>query len=157
MNTINSSPYLRTTREIPEEIHQLSVEVNKAYVDIANAVNNRTIGLFPTTRSAFTGERWFINNNQPQQSIRQVYSFGAIAAGAALNIPYQTQGNVQFSRIYGTCITGLPDFRPIPYASVAANANIDLRVTATNIVIAVGTASPNITSGLIILEWLSAT
>jgi hypothetical protein len=155
-NVVNQVAYLRTSREFPEEIHQLSVEVNKTYVDTANAVNARTIGIFPTVRPAITGESWFLNN-QRQQTLRQVYPFGAIAAGASLSIHYQTEGVAQFSRIYGTCKTALPDSRPIPYASVAANSNIDLRVdtAAGNIVISIGASSPNILSGLIVLEWLS--
>ena len=51
-NLINQVAYLRTSREFPEELHQLTVEINKTYVDIANAVNARVIGLFPTNRPA---------------------------------------------------------------------------------------------------------
>lgn len=154
VNIVNQVPYLRTSRLFPEELGQLCVEVNRSYIDIASAVNNRTIGLFPQTNPAITGEKWFITNLM-QQTFRQVYPFGAIAAGATLNIPYKTYGFSQFSKIYGTCITDLPDYRPIPYASVAANANIDIRVTATDIVISVGAASPNLVSGLVVIEWLS--
>lgn len=153
---VNQIAYLRTTREFPEEIHQLTVEVNRSYVDIANAVNARTIGIFPKNRPAITGESWFLTN-QRQQTLRQVYTFGPIAPGAILTIPYIVNGFIQFTRIYGTCLTALPDARPIPYASVAANANIDLRVDTVNflIVIANGAAAPAINSGIIILEWLS--
>ena len=154
-NLNSQSNFLRTTREFPEDPERLTLELDKSYVDIANAVNVRTIGLFPVNRSIVTGESFFLNKNQRQQTLRQVYTFGAISAGTSKLIPYMTSGFFQFTRIYGTCITAQPDYRPIPYASVAANANIDLRVTATDIVVAVGAASPNITSGIIILEWLS--
>lgn len=153
-NIVNQVSYLRTSREFPEDLHQLSVEVNKTYVDIANCVNSRTIGLFPMNRAAVTGESWYLSGNRRQQTLRQVYPFGIIAAGGILNIPYKLQGFSQFSRIYGTCITST-DFRPIPYASLVVNSNIDIRVTTTNIVIAVGAASPALVSGIIILEWLS--
>jgi len=153
-NIVNQMPYLRTSRLFPEDLGQLCVEVNRSYIDVASAVNNRIIGIFPQTNSAITGESWFISNLR-QQTFRQVYIFGAIAAGATLNIPYTIRGFNQFSRIFGTCITATTDYRPLPYASVAANANIDVRVTTTNIVISVGAASPNLVSGLIVLEWLS--
>ena len=154
-NVVNQTPYLRTTREFPEDIHQLNVEINKSYVDIANCVNNRTISLFPTSRPAITGENFFLSKNQRQQTLRQVYPFGAIATGTSISINHNIQNIVQFSAIYGTCITSLPDYRPIPYASVAANGNIDLRVTSTQIIINNGAGAQNITSGIIILEWIS--
>lgn len=157
-NNSNQVPFLRTSREFPEEdIHQLTVEIDRAYLDISNAVNARTIGIFTVNRSSVTGESWFLSSNRRQQSQREVYPFGAIAPGGSLSIPYKTNGFDQFSRIYGTCLTGQPDARPIPYASVSANANIDLRIDTVNlnIIIANGAASPAIVSGLIILEWLS--
>ena len=157
-NIISRSPFLRTSREYPEDLHQLSLEMNKSYVDIAIAVNNRTIGIFPVNFPILTGESWFLSNNQKQDTLRQVYTFGAITAGGPpLTIPYTINGLFDFSRIFGTCKTSQPDSRPIPYASVAANGNIDLRVDTVNnnIVIAVGAGSPNIISGRVVLEWLS--
>lgn len=154
-NIVNTMPYLRTSREYPyEDAHQLSVEVNKTYVDVANAVNQRTIGLFPVNNPAITGESFYLTN-QRQQTLRQVYPFGAITAGSTLNIPINVKGVTQYSRIYGTCITSVPDNRPIPYASVVANGNIDLSVTTSNIVIVAGSGGPNIVSGIIILEWIT--
>lgn len=156
-NIINQVAFIRTSREFPEELHQLAQEVNKCYVDIANALNNRTIGFYPINRPALTGNSYFLNNNQRFLSFRQVYQFNAITAGTTLTIPYTNQGFSQFTAIYGTCLTDLPDARPIPYASVTINANIDLRVDTVgfNIVISVGAASPNIKSGLIVLEWVA--
>lgn len=147
--------FLRTSREFPSNLENLTLELDKSYVDIANAVNVRTIGVFPINRPTVTGESFFLVSNQRQQSLRQVFKIGAIAPGATLTTPYSINGFSQFSRIYGTCITNVPDNRPIPYASVTANANIELRVTSTNIIVSVGAASPAITSGIIVLEWIS--
>lgn len=156
MNVVNQVAFLRTSREYPEDLHQLTVEVNKSYVDIAGAVNVRTIGLFPAVRPAITGESWFLIS-QREQTLRQVYTFGVIAAGGTLTIPYTLNGFTQFTRIYGTCLTTVPDARPIPFASVTANANIELRVDIVNflIIIVNGAAAPQINSGLVVLEWLS--
>lgn len=157
-NIVNRDPYLRTTREFPEELHQLSIECNRAYRDTASCMNDRTIGIYPTGNPAVSGDQYFISGgNTKQQSLRQVFPFSAIAAGTNLSLPYKIAGGfTQFVRIYGTCKTALPDNRPIPYASVAANSNIDLRVDPSNIIISNGAAAPAITSGLIVLEWLSA-
>ena len=61
-NIVNQMPYLRTSRLFPEDLGQLCVEVNRSYIDVASAVNNRIIGIFPQTNSAITGESWFISN-----------------------------------------------------------------------------------------------
>jgi hypothetical protein len=160
LNVVNQVAYLRTSREFPEEIHQLAVEDNKAYVDIALAVNNRIIGIFPINRPAITGESWFLTTNR-QQTLRQVYSFGAIAAGTELDIPHGITNFVQFTRIYGTVITVVPDYRPLPYVDpITLTTGIGLLVGTVAgvgvIRIIVGATSPNITSGTVVLEWLSA-
>lgn len=151
----NPVPYLRTSRNFPEDLRQLSIESNRSYIDIASAVNARTIGLFPTTIAVITGDSYYLSNNSRQQSLREVYVGTTITAGTSHSVPHGIQSLTQFSRIYGTCVTSLPDYRPLPYASTAANTNIDLRVDSTNIIISVGAGSPNITSFMIVLEWIS--
>ena len=152
-------PYLRTSRKFPEDITQMSLEMNRAYVDIANAVNNRTISIFPSTRSVVTGESWFYNKDQKQQTLRQVYPFGAIAAGAELDIPHNITNFVQFTKIYGTVITNVPDYRPLPYVDVT-NVNLGMSILVGTvggigqIRIIVGAAAPPVVSGIAILEWL---
>jgi len=158
-NNLTQVSYLRSSREFPEDIHLLSVQISKSYIDIANAVNLRTIGVFPKNTFVLTGESWFLTSSR-QQSLRQIYTFSTINPGVPISIPYRTDGLTQFSRIYGTCITAVPDYRPIPFASVTANANIEIKVVPTsnttgNIVITSGAASPVINSGLAIIEWLS--
>jgi len=154
-NVINNAPYLRTSREFPLDAQSLAQETNKSYVDIAAAVNNRTISLFPTARPAITGESYFFPNTNRQQSFRQVYILGAVAAGATVTVNHNIVNLNQFTRIYGTCITDQPDYRPIPYASVVATANIDLRVDSTYYYVSVGADSPDIVSGLIVLEYFA--
>jgi hypothetical protein len=151
-NVINNSPYLRTSREYPQDdLHQLSVEVNKSYVDIALAVNNRTIGLFPVGRPAINGEAWFITS-QKQQGLRQVYTISG-TGNVAHNI---NAANIYaFTRIYGTFTDGTIWY-PLPYVDVAnANNQINITVTSTNIVITAGGGSPpSIVSGFVVLEWI---
>jgi hypothetical protein len=155
-DVINQVPYIQTSRNFPEQARQLTVEITRAYIDIAIAVNKRTIGIFPTSKPAITGESWFVDDNRQRQTLREVYTFLAIAPGGSLSIRHNiSTGTYEFTRIYGTCKTALPDNRPIPYASIAANSNIDLRVDATNIIISNGAAAPAIVSGIIVLEWMS--
>ncbi len=151
-NVINSVAYLRTSREFPEELHQLTVEINKAYVDTANNVNARTIGLFPTNRPAINGESYFITNNQRQQGFRQIYPFtaaGNIAHGLNFN------SISQFTKPSGTFTDGTNYYGAIYASNTAIAGQISFYITPTNIVVLSGAGAPGISSGLIILEWIS--
>jgi hypothetical protein len=152
-------PYLPTSRQFPvNNLPILEPELVKSYIEIAQAVNGRTIGVFENIQIV-TGERWYAsdptNALNKRQTYRKAFPVGAIAKNTTLQIPHGITGIVAFTRIYGTCITDLPDFRPIPYASIAGmTATIDLRVDTTTIYIAVGSGSPNVLSGNIVLEYL---
>lgn len=154
MNIVNRDSYLRTSRNFPFEPQALSVEINRSYVDIANAVNAKIIGIFPVNISSVTGETWYLNGSaQKQQTLRQVYTF--TSAG---NIPHGLNlaqlSNI--TRIYGTTYDGT-NYYPLPYVdATAANNQISVKVTGANIVVTAGGGSPpSISSGLIVLEWLS--
>lgn len=157
-NVINQIPYLRTSRNFPEDLHQLTVEVNKSYVDIANAVNQRIIALFPANRPAITGESWFVNRNQRQETFRQVYPFTAVV-GVVAPIPHGiTFEDISgFTRIYGTVVDTIPVWYPLPYVDVVNVTNqISITVDATNINVTQGAGAPfTIVSGYVVLEWLS--
>lgn len=152
-NVINNVAFLRTSREYPEDLRQLTVEVNKSYVDIANAVNSRTIGLFPTTRPAITGDTWFLTGNQRQQTLRQVYTFTSTASinhGITNVIPGQfidcygsyTDGTNTMGILFGNSGGTIPN-------------NISFYVTATQIVFQVDAGAATLTSGTVVLTWLS--
>jgi hypothetical protein len=150
-NFSQTAPFLRTSREFPEEIQPLTVEINKSYIDIANNVNARVIGLFVKGKQTITGESWFVTSAR-RQTVRQIYTF----TGAG-NIPHgiNLSAIVGFVRIYGTFTDGTNWF-PLPYPNqVAANNQVGIYVDPTNIVItAGGGAPPTITSGYVVLEWL---
>ena len=148
------SPFLRVQRNFPVDSQPLSVEINKSYVDIANAVNNRTIGLFPFNKSISNGETWLLSgSSEKQQALRQAYSF----TGSG-NIPHGLNlSNISsFVRIFGTFTDGSVWY-PLPYVdSIAANNQVSVKVNSTNIVITAGGGSPpTITRGIVVLEWLS--
>lgn len=151
-NVINQVPYLRTSRNFPTEIGQLTVEINKAYVDIANAVNNRTISIFPTIFPAVNGESWFLTANQRQQALRQVYSFTSTTS-----IPHHIQvlDPSQFVRGFGSYTDGSLSYGLIFGSNTPIAGQISFYITSTNIVFLSGAGAPSVTKGIVVLEWLS--
>jgi hypothetical protein len=158
-NVTNQVAFLRTSRNFPEDIKQLTVEINRAYVDTANKVNSRTIGLFTQNVASINGEEWFVNaTNQKQQGFRRVYPFGASPTTIAhgLNIPPYQFSTLKFVRIFGTFTDGT-NWYPLPYVdSTAANNQVSLFVDPINInIVSGGGTPPSISSGTVVLEWLS--
>ena len=151
---INRGSFIREQRLFPQEPQALSVEIDRMYVDVAAKLNDKTIGLFAQNSSVISGERWQING-QIYQGFRQFYSL----TGAG-NLPHGlTISNLYaFTKIYGTFTDG-SIWYPLPYVdATAANNQISLTVTSTNIVITAGGGSPpSISSGFVVLEWLTVT
>lgn len=157
-NVFTQVPFLRTSRSFPQEAQPLSVELNKSYLDIANAVNRRIIGIYPTNNPAVTGESWFVNSqqNQPtlkQQSLREVYPFSA-AGNIAHGLNWNSVSFVS-PNSYGTFTDGTNWYGAIYAGSTAIAGQISFYVTSVNIVVVAGAGAPAITSGYINLEWLS--
>lgn len=152
-NVTNQVSYLRTSRQFPEDLRQLTIEITKTYIDLANAINNRVISIFSKNVPSITGENWFITN-QRQQGFRQIYTF--TSAGSIPHFINFT--NVfAFVKIYGTFTNGT-NWYPLPYVDVtAANNQVNIIVTPTNIVITGGSGGgqPTITSGFVVLEWIT--
>jgi hypothetical protein len=158
-SVINKAPYLRTSREFPEEIKDLTQEISKTYIEIAGAVNNRVIGIYPSNRPAITGKVYYLTPGRTNKSLRQVYRFTNVPPAALpnpLSIPHGIKFAyvAQFAIIMGTAFDGT-NYYPLPYVDVVAATNqISVMLTPVSIVITVGAGAPVITSGIIILEWL---
>jgi hypothetical protein len=152
MNIINQMPFLRTSREFPTDLAILCDQVQKAYVDTANCMNQRIIGLFPTLRPAITGQSFFLAQNIRRQLLVQVYEFTSTAA-IPHNITDVEAG--QFIRCEGSYADGTNTYGLFFASSVAIAGQITFYVTATQIVFSVGAGAPALTSGKIILQWLT--
>ncbi len=150
-NVVNQVAFLRTTRDFPEELVQLSKECDKAYLDTANAVNSRIIGLFPTNRPAITGESWFLFGNRRQQSFRRVYN---ITSYAAFNHEIDVTDISTFTEIRAIGFDGVSNYFPIPFYNLGT-MGVGIYVTPTQVQFITGAGSPNLTRGFVLLEWLS--
>ena len=148
---LNKSPYLRETRDFPEESHALSVELNKMYNDVALAVNQRTISQFAVDQHIITGEAWFLNNRK-QQTIRQVYSFTSTSA-ITHNINFKSITNI--TKMYGTYTDGSNWYGLIPGSTTGITDQIVFYLDSTKINFVSAGTPPTLSSGTIVLEWLS--
>ena len=150
-------PYLTTTTWFPEDFESFRRKFVDIYRNIANCNNARQLGLFYQIETQAT-EKWFdlTDSQKTRASFRTVYSYTTpIAAGGVVNIPHNIAQVTTFTHIYGTCVTNVPDYRPLPFVSItAANAGIQVLCTPTNIVITNGAAAPQINSLIVILEYL---
>jgi len=160
-HVVNQMAFLQTSRNFPEDISDLTEEINKAYIDIANAVNNRTISIFPTNRPAINGESWFVDRNRSQKGLRQVYPFTAAtlaASGGVIAHGINFDEVFAFTRIYGTFTDGT-NWYPLPFVAIVGGvaSQIGLAVDPTNIEIneGGGGSQPTVVSGYVVLEWIS--
>lgn len=146
----NRTPFLREQRSFPQESQPLSVEIDRAYTDIAQAVNSRVLGIFAVGSQVQSGESWFLVN-QKQQALRQVFTF-TTTASITHNIRV-TDAN-QFTRCFGSYTDGTNSYGLIFGTSVAVAGLITFYVTSTQIVFAVGAGAPAISSGRVVLEFI---
>lgn len=152
--TFQQSPYLREQRQFPnEEIRELSNQVDHAYIDIASKVNARSIGLFAINFQIVTGNRWFLaGSSQSQQTLRRVYQFSA-AGNISHGINFSTITDIPIG--FGDFTDGTNYYGVMYGSSVAIAGQVSFYVTPTNIVVLSGAGAPAISSGTIVLEWIS--
>ena len=161
MSVTALSNTLITSRPFPQDVGQLTKELNKMYTEVSQSVNFKTNGMYELNQTN-TSNSWFSTGDiqSKRQSFRQVYQFGVINAGANLQITHGITGLIQIVQIYGTCITAAsvnPNglYLPIPYVSTSnVNKQIELDMNATKITITNGSGADNIVSGIIVVEYL---
>lgn len=151
-NVTNQVAYLRTTREFPKDPNELTVELNKAYIDIASAVNTRTISTFNVNRGTINGENWFLSGNQRQQALRQVYGF---TTTTAINHGLNLNRIDRFTRCFGQYTDGTNWYGLINSSNTAITGQISFYITPTQIVFLTGAGAPSVIKGQVVLEWLS--
>ncbi len=154
MLTSQQSPYLPLQRNFPsKDAHQLGVELDKAYIDIAGRVNDRTIGLFAVGQPTITGEKFFISG-QPnrQQSLRRLFTFTSTAPIPHELVFSQIDG---FTRLYGTYTDGTNWYGLIAGSNIAIPGQVSFYISPTNIVFLSGAGAPTVVSGRVIIEWLA--
>lgn len=153
---VSSASFLSTSENFSEDRSQFLIQLTNLYSTMATAINSKEIGQFYTTQQ-LTGQQFptVPVSQRYRPSYRKIFFIGAVAAGATLNTAHGITGITLPTHLYGAVITATPDYRPVPYASVtAANAGIELRADNTNVILINGAAAPNITSGVLVFEYL---
>lgn len=154
-NNIQFSPYLLDQRKFPDrDLKELATQNDLSYVEVARAVNSRTIGITPTNFSVATGEKWYISTGPTSQSsLRQVYSLTG-AGNIAHGIDWTSVGFIS-PKSYGSYTDGTNWYGVMYGSSTAIAGQVSFYITSTNIVVLVDAGAPAVTSGYILLEWVS--
>ena len=152
----SDSPQLPIEFQLPDDQDYWGETISERHRLISDVVNIKENGQYENTE-ILSGQNWFtVNDNQNKRTVfRQVYILPAIAAGATHTQAHNISSISLFTRMYGTCITDVVDYRPIPFTdTTAANLQISLRVVGANIEVINGAAAAPITSGIIVLEYI---
>lgn len=157
-NVINQSPFIRTTREFPLEGQRLQQELSRTYLDIAAYMNVRTIGLYPTTNGANTGNAYFIGGDR-YQSIRK---FFVVTSTADIELGFKLSSIFSIVQAYGSYDSGTSKYGLIYATNVGLAGQISFWIeedgasTKTDLIkFDVGAGAPTFDKGFIVIEWLS--
>lgn len=155
-NNSSFNSYLPTSIFLPDEPKQMLIRLQGYLREISLKVNIRQLGFYEDIETP-AGQAFFSvdDTSQKRLSFRKVFQFGPIVAGTTLNIIHGLGTVSLFTNIYGTILTAVPDNRPLPYVDEAVVTNqVSVKIVGANIVIINGATAPNITSGIVILEYL---
>lgn len=154
---INSkTAFLNTSIVFSENESQKIYELTKLTTDLANYINLREIAQYDLVE-LLTGQQYFdpTNAQRKRQSYRKAFAIGAIAAGGNETKAHGINSFTIMPHFFGGVITDVVDYRPIPFVStIAVTDQISVQTDSTNYIITVGATSPNVTSGILVLEYL---
>lgn len=152
---LQQAPYLRVQRQFPsEDLRELANQMDHAYIDIASKMNSRTIGTHAANYEVITGNSWFLQGQpQRQQTLRKVFPISS-AAAVDHGIIWSSV-NLIAPTCYGSYTDGTNWYGMVYATNQPIVNNTSFYVTPTQIIISVNGTAPAITTGYIILEWVS--
>lgn len=152
-NNLQTTPYLPRQRNFPnDDVNLLGSTLDKMYIEVAQRVNERTIGLYSTGFQIITGNTFFINKSS-QQSLRKIYSFTSTASPIPHGLDFN--GIERFVNCYGVGKDAFGQYFGLIFASgTAIPGQISFYLSTTNIVFVLGAVPPTLVTGTITLEWL---
>lgn len=153
MTNFNQTPFLPNQLDFPtDDARQLAIVLDKAYIDIANRINDRTIGVYATVTPFIVGDAYYLSGGVQGRKIsqRKVFVITSTAAPIPLGFTYS-----QLVNLYGDWTDGSGAW----YGFIAGTPNalpgqIVISTTATDLVFTVDAGAPALTSGLVVVEWI---
>jgi len=100
-----------------------------------------------------TGERWYLEGETSGKQTQRIVIQIAASGSFPHNLDLSTSLGV--TKITGTFTDGT-NWYPLPYVSTTVTNQVSVSVTPTNVVITAGSTAPVITSGFVIIEFLSS-
>lgn len=153
--TINSNQtpgsFLQISQRFSEQEDQRLIQHTQLQSDTARYLNTREIATYDLVMIQ-TGQQWFnpASTMIKRYGFRQVYQVSDASLTITHGIP-----NLTLCTYIGGGFTDGTLFYPLPYVSAVSVANqIQINVSATQIIVTKGGAAPAITSGVIVLEFL---
>lgn len=154
-------PYLVESRSFRTgDLDELERILQQMYGEVAQNVNNRTIGLHDKIQVT-TGEKWFDNiaADDPgplerRQSYRRVFTLDAIGTSAAGTVNHGIVGITAITRLWATAVRSDGAFIPIPYVSTGGANPVGILATNTQIIINNGSATLSLSNVIIVVEYL---
>lgn len=160
-NAIQS--YVPTTFIYPETPEETRVVLTDYLKKIVAALNAKDIGQY-NTQELVNGQVFFTsgNNNVFRNVYRKVIDFGSLPNAATKSVAHNITftSTLIFTRIYGAANdsaagAGVSYGIPLPYANpTALNANIELYVTTTDVVVVTAIDYSRFEQCYIILEYI---
>ncbi len=154
--------------KLDPKLQELLVRLYQNLNNMSLSVNTRDAGFYDNANEFVNGQVWFPNpantsltssNPAQRQVYRLVINFGALPNTGVKTVAHNILINTgyTFTRIYATAsdTTGLT-YIPIPYASPTLANNIELSVSATNVIITTGSNRSNYNVCYVILEYIKS-
>jgi len=149
---VTSDAFKELLVRLYQNLNYISLALNlkdSGYYNLNEFMNSQLF--FPSSLSSDSTEPQF------RQVYRLVINFGALPNAATKSVAHNlTIGSTwSFTRIYGASTKNdRSDFIPLPYASGTLNKNIELDITATNVVITTSINYSAYTTTYVIIEYL---
>ncbi len=149
---------------ISEPLKELLVRLYQNLNNMSVVLNLKDTGYY-TNQEFLNGQLFFpnptLNDSQTTATYRQVFrttvNFGALPNTTTKTVPHNIPviAGYSFTRIYGASSSVTYDsFIPLPYATNAANGNIELYADPVNVVITTADDYSNYNATYIVLEYI---
>jgi hypothetical protein len=145
------SPFLPLQRNfLHKNTNDLTVVLDKSYVEIASRVNERSIGIYAPGNAITTGDKYYMQG-QPESSQRCLYMVSSAPTTIPHNIDMQNINVI--TKMYGQYTDGTSWYGLIADDNKGITNQITFSLDQTNInVLSTGTPNPLI-RGIIVIEW----